>query len=103
MTTCTLDDIVEWDRASSDYLLGTVSITSGVTITDQAVAITFDGTNFITAVWQDDPGTTRDWMAYLTPADIPPGVTYDVVVRITDTSGDLPVEAFITVGTITFT
>lgn len=102
-TTCCVDELVEWPRASSDYLLGTVNISSGVTITTQPVAITFDGVTFIDAEWQGSPGTSRDWMAYLTPGDLPAGQTYDVVVRITDTSGEEPVEALITVGTITFT
>lgn len=102
MSTCCVDKITEWPRAASDFLGGTVEV--NVTIDTQPVAITFDGgTTFIDAEWVGAAGTTRDWLAYITPDLLPDAMTVEVFVRITDDSDPLhPVTALIEAGTITF-
>lgn len=101
MSTCCSTDHPQWDRDQSDYLTGSVSV--NVPIVSQDVAISFDGVTWITAEWTGSPGNSRNWEAYLTPGDIPAGQSYEVTVRITDTSGPEPVEAHLNAGTITFT
>lgn len=101
MTSCCTNDIIEWDRDQRDWLTGAVTV--NVEIDAQPVEISFDGETWITAEWTGSPGMTRIWQAYITPDDIPPGLTYEVTVRITDDNGPQPVEAHLDAGTITFT
>lgn len=102
MTTCSCTDKPTlWPREQTDWLTGTVTV--NVTIDTQPVSVSIDsGTTFLDAEWTGSAGTTRGWQARVIPADVPAGLTYQVVVKVHDTSGPDPVDVLLDAGTITF-
>lgn len=107
MTTCTVDDPIEWPRGTTDYLEGTAY--ANVDLAAQPVAATFDRVTFIACSWTgsstynpaEEFPYSRTWRTtqVVTDADLPAGITYEVFIRITDN----PEISYVEAGTITFT
>ena len=103
MTSRSTDLPTQWDRVQSDWLVG--ELTVNVTLDAQPLEISIDsGETFLEASFTGDPGTTRAWQVYVTSADVPVGLTYQVIAHVTDDSDpDHQVDALIECGSITFT
>lgn len=102
MTTCTTETDIEWPTGQSDWLTGTATV--NITIDTQTVEVSIDsGQTYVAASWVGSPAMSREWQAYVTPADLPAGMTYEVLVKIHDTTGPSPVDVILPAGTITFT
>lgn len=82
--------MTELVRGTLMYL--SVTVTSSEELDDQAVEMSFDRSNWFTANWQGDPGTTRVVRALVGGDDAPlPFFTpATVFVRITD-SPEVPI------------